>query len=828
MTGSRLSKRLSIALLGAFLVPACRGSGGGAPQAPPFSWTDIAVSSWGVDSGTRVLAGSAHGGGVSDSVSGWGPPSVAIGPQGHPSVAWIGRGRVSFRRWNGLGWEELGGSASGNGIATGPMPGGLALALDGGGNPLVAWVQQVPPSGFQIYLKRWDGTQWAELGNSASSGGLSNGVSCSQVCLAVDSIGNPVVAWVDSNPNDTIFLRRWDGLQWSELGGSGSGGGVNNDGKSSFSPYMALDSGDRPVLCWSTNGNVYLKKWNGVSWTGLGGSETGSGLATSGFAAPSVALDASDNPAVAWHSGVSGNSEIYLRQWDGLAWTELGGSASSGGISSSADDSGSPLIARSAAGALLLAWTENISGFSSIQFRIWTGVQWTQLAPDLPTHLWIGNSIPGRFPLVLREPDRCIAAWSSASALSIPLWDWNGSAWLERGVSSPSWGGLSHTSPTMSTDSPRIALNAQGNPYVAWRVYSNGSPTNGQIHLKQYNGTSWVELGGSATGSGVSQTFNSMGATSPALILDGSEKPILCWSEFFPPGTTAAASIYLKRWDGAQWTPIGGSATGGGISGSSAREAYEPSIAIDIAGNPVVSWTAADSFTPMPGEIHLKQWDGSAWNELGGSATGGGISNSPGPDSTMPSVAVNALGEPYVVWSENGLAYLKKWNGLQWVELGGSASGFGLGVSGAYGPGPRVVLDQTGNPIVATASFGSIAVKRWDGTSWQTLGGPELSSAVTGPSEKRCNVAMAISQPGQPILAWTALVGESSEIHVRKWDGVTWGEHGVNSASGGGISNASGCSTAPAIAIGGNRVAVAWSDWGEVNRDIYVRRAPAP
>src|SRR5438445_356562 len=75
------------------------------------------------------------------------------------------------------------------------------------------------------------------------------------------------------------------------------------------------------------------------------------------------------------------------------------------------------------------------------------------------------------------------------------------------------------------------------------------------------------------------------------------------------------------------------------------------------------------------------------WSEIDGSATGDGLSQLPGISSSYPSVAVDTAGNPLVAWevddgspgNEHGSVYLLKWNGTAWVEVGKSAS---------MGPGP--------------------------------------------------------------------------------------------------------------------------------------------
>jgi hypothetical protein len=79
--------------------------------------------------------------------------------------------------------------------------------------------------------------------------------------------------------------------------------------------------------------------------------------------------------------------------------------------------------------------------------------------------------------------------------------------------------------------------------------------------------------------------------------------------------------IYLKRWNGSAWEEIGGSASGGGVSAGPARS-REPSLRLDSADRPAVSWTEE---TPSGARIYFRRSTGTAWEELAGPASGSGI-----------------------------------------------------------------------------------------------------------------------------------------------------------------------------------------------------------
>jgi len=86
---------------------------------------------------------------------------------------------------------------------------------------------------------------------------------------------------------------------------------------------------------------------------------------------------------------------------------------------------------------------------------------------------------------------------------------------------------------------------------------------------------------------------------------------------------------------------------------------------MDAQGRIVVMWMEVGT------GIHLRRWNGSAWEELGGSGSGGGVTSEGVPWAT-PAMALGRAGEIFVAWTANQnltRIYLKK--EMEWERLGG-------------------------------------------------------------------------------------------------------------------------------------------------------------
>jgi len=152
-----------------------------------------------------------------------------------------GRGqRREGRRGGGAG--RLGGG--GRGVAGGRRPrgGGGVLEIERGGG--AAGGGGGGGEGHEFEGRRGRRSRWEVVGSCSGSGGRRSdnaGPSRrSSVLIAPD--GTPYVAWDDNSDGDAeIYVRRWNGSSWEEVGsGSASGGGISDNSGDSWSPSAAI------------------------------------------------------------------------------------------------------------------------------------------------------------------------------------------------------------------------------------------------------------------------------------------------------------------------------------------------------------------------------------------------------------------------------------------------------------------------------------------------------------------------------------------------------------------------------------------------------------
>lgn len=235
----------------------------------------------------------------------------------------------------------------------------------------VAWHEPSPTSN-RVRVKRWLGDAWAEVG----AGGLgAPGREASHPSLALNPMtGQPSVAWQEQGSAKELRVWRWDGASWS-----GSAALNVSGGRDAGAPALAF-SGPTPYVAWQERGaaawQIYVRRWNGVEWQQLGGSLNRDPARHA--TAPALVVEGAI-PYVAWQEERAAGSQLFVARWDGAAWTSVGGALNTEALASAIEPSltlvnGHPLV----------AWRERTTTAARVQVARWTGAAWDAEGPSLP------------------------------------------------------------------------------------------------------------------------------------------------------------------------------------------------------------------------------------------------------------------------------------------------------------------------------------------------------------------------------------------------------------------------------------------------------------
>jgi hypothetical protein len=692
-------------------------------------------------------------------------PDIAFDSSGKPFAAYSSGNFIYVREWSVGGWNLLGG------VLAGSFAGSPSLVVNGAGQPVIAWHEKIGSS-FNIYVYQWNGFDWLQVGSPLDVA-LANDATFPT--LGVDSTGTPTVAWQEYDGTGiNIYVKRWNGSSWLQLGNALD----INLSHNAYEPDLSLDASGKPVVTWSeSDGNVYVKRWSGTGWVKLGGPLDG--VLTDFSVFPSLALDASGTPFVAFQECVNSCShyDVYVKRWNGTSWLQLGGAVDTT-LTRNAEN---PSIAVSSTGKPSVLWREGI-GFSNddLYAKQWTGSSWAKLGEMLdvspannvlypalvldpkanPVAIWQENNgssdtlyvkrwlanvwqpygdllnvndpvfYSGLLPsLALTSSNTPVVAWyeSSGSEQIVYTKYWSGQRWVRYGTS------------VASGSYPSLALPSSNLPYVAFNQYSG---THYNVLVKRWDGVQWLALGGAL------DTTLTYSASRPKLVLDSLTRPVVVWEE--RQVTSTNDTLYVKRWDGATWQALGGP-----LDKNSARDADTASIAIDSQDRSVVVWNErVGSESVLNYNIYVKRWTGTGWQFLGGA-----LNVSSASWAFQPTVAIDSTNSPVVAWEEVNAdkvkVYVKRWNGSSWVTLGGAVNDTG---TDANTGSLSIAIDSANNPVVAfgvrpgsvSPSNPDIFVKRWTGSSWVKIGGVVdrfVENSAGFPS-------LVLTSQNKPVVAW--------------------------------------------------------------------------
>lgn len=307
---------------------------------------------------------------------------------------------------------------------------------------------------------------------------------------------------------------------------------------------------------------------------------------------------------------------------------------------------------------------------SSLMVRQWNGSRWEQLAETgLAGSKYKKTGIfsytvtfPNPRPSLKIDPsNHPIVACNDVEQISLKSWD--GSKWIELDQSASN-GGISKTYKENEVSDSEIALDSDGYPYVIWNYEIQK-----KCFLRFWNGTSWEELGDSAHGIGLGDIDI---LCHPKIALNKQDCPILVWhGKTIPQNFGMWDGIFLKVWDEKGWKGLGGSDLGRGLSKVEGL-IRDAALVLDAADNPIVAWNFKpfSNMESKSNRIYLLKWNGKEWTELGGSATDKGIGAIGDSYLEKLSIALDEKGRPIIACSNNSGSkiYLWRWDGARWIE----------------------------------------------------------------------------------------------------------------------------------------------------------------
>ncbi|HEX8438125.1 Ig-like domain-containing protein [Archangium sp.] len=283
--------------------------------------------------------------------------ALRLDGEGRPMVAWSRvPGSVVLRRWNGTKWDSLPSGSGSLNFAEGAVLAANSLALDVQGRATTAWnVLPNQSRSFTTYLHRLEAGQWKSLGSvgtgsaedfpsihqavmGLSPSGLprvarmagevttgqgqvtvlqargesgdgdysvrsSNALMWAGVALEVSASGDPVVAWIElTDSGKRIVVDRWVSTGWESLP-------MTPPSSVAYHPSLALEPDGTPLVAWSGNEAIEVRRWANGAWQAVGQPIPASTGGRASRVVSALALGASGQPVLAW--SVPGRLEVW-------------------------------------------------------------------------------------------------------------------------------------------------------------------------------------------------------------------------------------------------------------------------------------------------------------------------------------------------------------------------------------------------------------------------------------------------------------------------------------------------------------------------------------
>jgi hypothetical protein len=297
-----------------------------------------------------------------------------------------------------------------------------------------------------------------------------------------------------------------------------------------------------------------------------------------------------------------------------------------------------------------------------------------------------------------------VAYKNTSADLKIIVKKFSGGSWVTVGNSGFSIGTARYTS---------IALDSNGVPYVAFEDLGDSF----KASVMKLDGDTWVYVGSSGITPGRADFVT--------LEIDSNDVPYIAFTD-----DTQASKISVMKYNGSSWVNVGSPGFSAGVA------IGNDMLDIDSSNSLYVGYKDGGNSN----KATVMKFDGASWNALGSA----GFTTSLVGDIF---IGLDNNDVPHVAFADSsaegnfGGLTVKKYNGSSWVTVGTG----GISTSGIFEPG--LAFDSSNRVYAAyfddvDSSDPSINVKRFNGTSWETVG----TAGEFGGSSSFVDVTIAINE----------------------------------------------------------------------------------
>lgn len=373
-------------------------------------------------------------------------------------------------RYNGTTWGKIGGDGTNSGwaAASGDMIYALTVT---GGNLFAGTSNTAGNAGGWV----WNGTSWSQIG-----GGYLNqswGMYNLQSVEVMTTSNGYLYAGTGVSVAGNALVWRFDGSTWSLIGGQGINSSWAADTHENIYSMVHYKGALYAGLGTSAN-DAEVWKWDGSTWSQIGGDSLNSGWTTNYEAVYSLAVY---NGALYAGLGSSG-SDAEVWKWNDTSWSKVGGDSTNSGWTTNYENV-----------SALSVWNGNLIaglGASAGDAEVWSfnGTSWSKIGGDGTASSW--NTVYEQVDSMTVYDDKLVVGLGTG-ADDAELWQYDGTSWSKIGGDDV---GSSWTAGTY--EEVKAVTVYDGN------LYAGLGTTNGDGEVWEYTGTTWSQIGGDALNSG--------------------------------------------------------------------------------------------------------------------------------------------------------------------------------------------------------------------------------------------------------------------------------------------------------------------------------------
>eukprot|EP00804_Cyclotella_cryptica_P024067 CCRYP_007292-RE/>CCRYP_007292-RE protein AED:0.02 eAED:-0.01 QI:0/-1/0/1/-1/1/1/0/726 len=323
-----------------------------------------------------------------------------------------------------------------------------------------------------------------------------------------------------------------------------------------------------------------------------------------------------------------------------------------------------------------------------------------------------------------------------------------------------------------------VSLSADGTIVAIGADHNDGTGTDaGHVRMYRWNGASWVQQGADINGDAADDRFGY------SVSLSGDGSIVAIGANNNDGNGNNSGRVRVFRWDVSAWVQRGSA-----IDGEAAGDSSGRSVSLSSDGSTVaIGAYLNDGNGPDSGHVRVYRWNGASWQKLGldidGEAEG---------DNSGRSVSLSGDGSIVAIGAylndgngpDSGHVRVYRWNGANWVQLGGDINGQAAGDNS----GCSVSLSDDGLIVAIGARYndgngsnsGHVRIHRWNGIAWIQQGN-DINGEAAGDD---FGWAVSLSSDGSTVAVGADLNNgggtDSGHVRVYRWNGTVWEQQGLD------------------------------------------------